>query len=579
MTATQLVQHEIRRFLKSRDPEVLCISGQWGVGKTFTWQAMLDEARVSKELGLKRYAYVSLFGLSSLLDLKFSTFENSEFLLPDDSGHLDEKAKKGLSKLLTWAQKGRAVAAETPWIGDLIKSAGPLFFSTVRSQIVCIDDIERRGGDLEVKDILGLASFLKEQRKCKVVLLLNDGELGGDGEAQFNSHFEKVVDNYLRFAPEPEDSVRIALSGDTPASRMLGEHCKSLRISNIRVIKKIERVVRMVEPILSPFDEQVLVQSVRSLTLLGWSKFQPKMAPSLDYLRTRKARDFFGLKEDKEISAEEAAWNAQLDDYEFRCLDEFDLELLKIIENGFPDPTVLTRCATELDAKIKIQKEEGSFEDAWGEYHDSFADNQKEALDSIYNSFLRTVRTISPINLNGTVSLLQELGRESQAEELIAFYVTNRTENREFWDLSEYAFAENVTDPKVIQAFGDKLASFSYTIDPAATLLKIAIEKGWNENDLTALAATPVGEYCDIFKSHQGKDLRRMISAALQFDRIANKSQTMQAIVKSTKEALTLIGKESAINARRVRKYGIVIEDQCVATGKAESPVVDVPKH
>jgi hypothetical protein len=31
------VEKEIRRFLSSDEPEVICVSGQWGVGKTFAW--------------------------------------------------------------------------------------------------------------------------------------------------------------------------------------------------------------------------------------------------------------------------------------------------------------------------------------------------------------------------------------------------------------------------------------------------------------------------------------------------------------------------------------------------------------
>jgi hypothetical protein len=35
--STVLIAAEIRRFLASDVPEVLCVSGMWGVGKTFTW--------------------------------------------------------------------------------------------------------------------------------------------------------------------------------------------------------------------------------------------------------------------------------------------------------------------------------------------------------------------------------------------------------------------------------------------------------------------------------------------------------------------------------------------------------------
>ncbi len=38
-----IVRAEIERFLRSPSPEVLCISGRWGVGKTYSWQTFLRE--------------------------------------------------------------------------------------------------------------------------------------------------------------------------------------------------------------------------------------------------------------------------------------------------------------------------------------------------------------------------------------------------------------------------------------------------------------------------------------------------------------------------------------------------------
>ena len=38
------VEKEIARFLVSPEPEVLCISGKWGVGKTFSWNVFLRTA-------------------------------------------------------------------------------------------------------------------------------------------------------------------------------------------------------------------------------------------------------------------------------------------------------------------------------------------------------------------------------------------------------------------------------------------------------------------------------------------------------------------------------------------------------
>jgi DNA-binding LacI/PurR family transcriptional regulator len=73
----QLIANEIRRFLSTKDPEVICIRGRWGVGKTFAWNRYLQAARADGMVALKRYSYVSLFGLTSLDDLKFAIFENA----------------------------------------------------------------------------------------------------------------------------------------------------------------------------------------------------------------------------------------------------------------------------------------------------------------------------------------------------------------------------------------------------------------------------------------------------------------------------------------------------------------------
>jgi hypothetical protein len=61
MTSTDIVRSEINRFLRSSEPEVICVTGDWGVGKTYTWQTELDAARAKNEIGLTRYSYASLF--------------------------------------------------------------------------------------------------------------------------------------------------------------------------------------------------------------------------------------------------------------------------------------------------------------------------------------------------------------------------------------------------------------------------------------------------------------------------------------------------------------------------------------
>src|SRR3546814_12175020 len=74
--STQQVNEEILAFLAGTEPEVFCIRGKWGVGKTHAWKNCMKEAKEVHRIGFSRYAYVSLFGISSLDDLKYAIFEN-----------------------------------------------------------------------------------------------------------------------------------------------------------------------------------------------------------------------------------------------------------------------------------------------------------------------------------------------------------------------------------------------------------------------------------------------------------------------------------------------------------------------
>jgi hypothetical protein len=43
--------------------------------------------------------------------------------------------------------------------------------------IICFDDFERLSSKIDLKDIMGLISYLKEQKICKILLIMNEKEL------------------------------------------------------------------------------------------------------------------------------------------------------------------------------------------------------------------------------------------------------------------------------------------------------------------------------------------------------------------------------------------------------------------
>ncbi|MFZ1009262.1 MAG: hypothetical protein WAN65_20635, partial [Candidatus Sulfotelmatobacter sp.] len=495
---------------------------------------------------------------NSLDELKYSIFENSvkssEINVEPSLETLQTNTAAAAERL---GRKSLWFLQQVPLIKNYVGGLGPVWFLSVRETIVCIDDIERRGKGLSVRDVLGLISNLRELKKCKVCLILNDEALDED-KKDFQTYLEKVVDVSLKFAPSPEECARIALTPDSETNTELAECCVALRISNIRLIKRIERSVIRVKPMLQDLDRQVLEQAVRSLALLGWSVYEPNTAPPVDYLQGRKAAQL-GAERGKSVPAREAAWNALLDSYGFSGMDEFDLTLLDGIRDGFFDPGRVKKHASALSDQAKAGRLRGSMWNAWAGFHDSFDDNQTEVLNSIYQSFMEGSRYIDPINLSATVALFKELGSPERADEIIKNYVASHSDDFRLFDLGNYPFREDVKDPDVVRAFADKLGMFQETRSAGDVLRSIGRSNGWSREEIAILSAAPVDEYYRMFKGAKGDDLRLILNACLQFDRIANATEEMREISRRARNALTMIGEESSINARRVRKYGIEV--------------------
>src|SRR5262249_1929120 len=148
------------------------------------------------------------------------------------------------------------------------------------------------GWGLHVRDIMGLASHLKGHKGSKGVLILNDDALEEEDKKEFDTYYEKVVDSTLKFLPTPEESGRIALTGQTEIEKLLTAHCIALGISNIRLIKKIERAAHKVEPMLKAYDPEVFKQAIHSLALFGWSLYEPNKAPSVEYLKKHNSAQY-----------------------------------------------------------------------------------------------------------------------------------------------------------------------------------------------------------------------------------------------------------------------------------------------
>lgn len=553
--SVELVRSEIRRFLASSKVEVLCLHGKWGVGKTHAWANELGRAQKDAKISSDRYSYVSLFGLNTLNDVKAAIFENTmvvgEGELKADLRTLEAFVNREVGAWRKITRHVRNVPIVKPIIGEELGQE--LSFLAIRNQLICFDDLERRGRKLEIGEVLGLCSLLREQRDCKIILLLNDEQLN-DKDDEFGRYLEKVVDVSLTYEPTAAECASIARTWSSPVSERCAELSQNLGITNLRILRKIDRALELLRPIVATLDEEVFTQASASLALFVWSVGQPDDAPSIEFLTRKKAEERYGQGDVEQWSDEEKTWNALLEHYGYVWTDEFDLELINGARRGYFDPEKILQHARRLEERIIAGRAQGSFREAWNRYRESFEDNQDEVLDGLFASFMSNVRQVTPMNLDGIVRLFKDLGRGAQAAELITSYVKERSDEDKLFDLSEYVLDE-VRDDDVKKAFA---AHFTVARKPAdLSEILASLKDGWSDDVLSAAASATVDDYRRAFKEARGASLRRMIYGALQFNRIVNATPHMRRVAELATHALTLIAQESPINAERVARYGV----------------------
>jgi hypothetical protein len=260
--------------------------------------------------------------------------------------------------------------------------------------------------------------------------------------------------------------------------------------------------------------------------------------------------------------------------YGFGHADEFDLVLIEAVESGFIDKGRLLEEAAKLSEKMALADRTRSFSEAWDAFHNSLEDDADAVLDRIYESFKTDFQAITPSNLNGTIRLFKEFGREAQAKEMLELYVNEKVAESDFWDLMSSPLGDHVTDPEVREGFASKFNSIKPAFSPNEFLRALTAKNSWDREELAEMARLTPNDYVAIFKAAERKEISSVIGAALYFRNISNKDEYMTAMTSAAEAALRIIAGENPLNRMRMRKFGVVIDDP---PAQGNPTVGDVP--
>lgn len=208
----------------------IALTGEWGVGKTHFWKEFYKNHH--KQFGSQKYAYVSLFGLETLEAFKYEI-------------SIKTHAASQLNDRLSWVKKifnnllGRVEISKIEGNGFTLSVGkefiSSLIISSIRDTIICIDDLERKSEKLDIKDIMGLISQLKNENNCKIIVILHEDKT----DDIYKEYKEKVFDNVFYLTENL--SIIDKIINDSEMFFVYKDFYEKLGEKNLRFYLKVKR--------------------------------------------------------------------------------------------------------------------------------------------------------------------------------------------------------------------------------------------------------------------------------------------------------------------------------------------------
>lgn len=262
-----ILKQQLTQILKEsseKDGVVVSLQGSWGIGKTYFWNDLAKHTWNENQ-----HVYISLFGKHKLDDIKkqivLKVYDRNKVANFIDNNPI-------ISKII-----------ETKWGFDVSMVANAFTKETFEGVVLCFDDFERISPNLSITEVLGFISELKEQHKCKIVLINNNDSLkehdevnhsktigkDEDGNARelhittktnnqgiFDKFSEKIIDYRLYYEPHPKDN--LALVKDESLEFVNWELVEELlsyvnddnKKANIRLMKQFVSKLKLFEEVL-----------------------------------------------------------------------------------------------------------------------------------------------------------------------------------------------------------------------------------------------------------------------------------------------------------------------------------------
>lgn len=298
-------------YVQSKDTDyAIMIDGEWGAGKSWYWDNVLTEQikkiptkdNTEEKPSMYKVAKISLFGISSVDDLRIKIFEET------NSFFANKKIKNGARLTGLFVNKVASIFNVSETNSKDISYLLEVFSVNLDHYVLCFDDLERIKTELLI-ELLGYINTLVEHDKVKVVFICNENELK---DVDYHKYKEKIVRfTHTIKADISKMVVEFAKGRNEAYSRYISERKDFIAFiyqkgncSNLRTLKYN---LDIYEHIYDIIRETILPDNEQHVNMIADYMLRLSMVYSIEY---RRDNDEVKLKS---LAAINKQWSYQID--------------------------------------------------------------------------------------------------------------------------------------------------------------------------------------------------------------------------------------------------------------------------
>lgn len=207
--------------------KIVLVDGDWGIGKTYLIKNKYKEHKNK----YNNVIYASVFGVNSISEINLYIY-------------------KELHKVKGWAKKGYDYLLGGKELGVLsisipfpeIKNTSNFIEKENKKILIIIDDIERKGNNIDINELMGLFESLSSIENVEVILIANSEKMLPEDKSKFNNFKEKVIEkiyNIDEYSEKAESSIiKKYLNNNNELFEIVEQYFKKSNVKNLRTLKK-----------------------------------------------------------------------------------------------------------------------------------------------------------------------------------------------------------------------------------------------------------------------------------------------------------------------------------------------------